>query len=256
MLVAIRNDERGGGAVTSQATQAGPSARRKRRGLFARLASGLTSLAGITTAIATIATSVSALLGVWVHHQDQQLQQAHAQVSHQAVQIAQLRQKATSPATQTPSPAPTPSSTSGAFVSGQGGYLSSLTPTVDYDGHTNGTQVMSAKPYPNSVLFSCDGGSGQPDIAYNVAGTTAFTAEIGIPDDMSNATDVVATLTFSNESGQQVGKPVQVSLGHPVSLSLNIKGITQLGVTCNGLDQENNQPTTGFEVALGSAAVS
>ncbi|MGH3169696.1 MAG: hypothetical protein ACRDN0_27930, partial [Trebonia sp.] len=241
-------------AVTSQATQTGPTTGRKRRGLFARLASGLTSLAGFMTAIATIAASVSAILGLYVHHQGQQLQQAHTQVSHQAQQITELRQKVTTTA---PSPATTPSPGPGAQVSGQGNYLSSMTPTVNNSGYNNGAQVMSAKSYPSSVQFSCVGGSAsQPDIAYNVAGKTTFTAEIGIPDDTSNATDVVATLTFSDESDQQVGKPVQVSLGHAVNLSLNIKGVTQLGITCNGIDQANNQASSQFEVALGSAAVS
>ena len=248
--------------MTSQATQTNPAAGRKRRGFFARLTSGLTSLAGFMTALATIMTSASAILGLVVHHQSQQLQQAHAQVSHQAQQITQLQHKVTTSTstprtTTTPTPAATPSSGPGAQVTGQGNYLSSLNPTVDNAGYDNGAQVMSAKSYPNSVELSCSGGSAsQPGIAYNVAGNTTFTAEIGIPDNMSNATDVTATITFSDESGQQVGKPVQVSLGHPASVSLNIKGITQLGMTCNGVDDANNQSTSGFDVALGSAAVS
>jgi hypothetical protein len=206
------------------------------------------------TALATIATAASTILGLVVHHQGQQLQQAHATVSHQAQQITQLQKKVTTPA---PAPSTTSSSPPGASVSGGGSYLSSMTPTVDTAGYTNGAQVMSAKSYPNSVLFYCSSGSAsQPGIAYNVAGDSTLTAEIGIPDDMTNVTDVVATLTFSNDAGQQVGKPVTVSLGHPVSFSLDIKGVTQLGITCNGLDEATNQATDSFEVALGSASVS
>lgn len=60
-------------------------------------------------------------------------------------------------------------------------------------------------------------------------------------------------MTFSNESGQQIGKPVEVSLGHPVKLSLPIGGVTQLGLTCNGRDRRTSEVANGFKVTLGDA---
>src|ERR1035441_6480232 len=60
-------------------------------GSLSRVASWMASFAGITTAVATIMTSASAVLGLLVHHQSVQLQQAHATVSQQARQIHALK---------------------------------------------------------------------------------------------------------------------------------------------------------------------
>ena len=136
-------------------------------------------------------------------------------------------------------------------------YLSDLTPTVDNGNLFTGQQVITAQPYPKSILFACNGGSGnQPEEAYDVAGNSTFTAEAGIPDNMQNATDVIATITFSNESGQQIGTPVQVSLGHPIKVKLSIGGVTQLGMTCAGRHASTSQAVYDFQVALGNSGVS
>lgn len=228
-------------------------------GFFTGLSSWMTSFAGIITAIATITTSSSAVLGVLFHHQAVQLQQARATVSQQARQIHALKYSATwQPSAPAASSTPVAnSSPDPASVMGAAHYLSDLTPTVDNSGVYTGQQVIEAQPYAKSISFYCNGGSGnEPDEAYDVAGSTTLTAVAGIPDNMQNATDVVATITFSNESGQQVGKPVQVSLGHPVRVKLNIGGVTQLGLTCNGRDARTSQAVSDFEVAFGDAGVS
>ena len=222
-------------------------------GFSSKVSSWMTSFAGIVTAIATLMTSASAILGVLFHHQAAQLQQARATVSQQARQIQVLRGSAPA-ASATPVADSTPNPASLISIAH---YLSDLTATVDNSGLNTGQQVIDAQPYAKSVAFYCGGGSGsEPDLAYDVAGSTAFTAVAGIPDNMQNATDVVATITFSNESGQQVGKPIQVSLGHPVRVKLNIGGVTQLGFTCNGRDARTSQAASSFEVTLGNAGVS
>jgi hypothetical protein len=220
--------------------------------------SWLTSFAGITTAVATIMTSCSALLGLVVHHQAAQLQQAHATVSQQAVQIHVLKKTVARQSVSTASAAPVAaSSPSDAPLTSVAHYLSDLSPTVDNGALYTGQQVIAAQPYAKSILFYCNGGSGaEPDEAYDVAGSSTFTAMAGIPDNMQNATDVIATITFSNESGQQIGTPIQVSLGHPVKVRLSIGGVTQLGVTCNGRNARTSQATSSFAVALGDAGVS
>ena len=227
-------------------------------GIGSRVTSWLTSFAGITTAIATIMTSCAALLGLVVHHQSAQLQQAHATVSQQAVQIHALQVTAARQSAPTASAAPVAaSSPSDAPLTGVAHYLSDLTPTVDYGALYTGQQVIAAQPYAKSIWFSCNGGNGaQPDEAYDVAGSSTFTAVAGIPDNMQNATDVIATITYSNESGQQIGTPIQVSLGHPVKVKLSIGGVTQLGMTCNGRNARTSQAADGFQVALGDAGVS
>ncbi len=223
-----------------------------------KASSWMTSFAGIVTAIAAIATSASAVLGLLFHRQAAQLQQARTTVSHQAQQIHNLTQSAARRPSAGASASPAGSSASGAAPAiNVAHYLSDLTPTVDNPGVDTGQQVIKANLYPKSIAFDCDGGYGnQPDEAYDVAGSTLFTAVAGIPDNMPDATGAIATITFSNEAGQQVGKPVQVSLGHPVTVKLNIAGITQLGLTCDGRDARTSQAASGFQVALGNAGVS
>lgn len=225
-------------------------------GLLSRIAAGMTSFAAITTALATIMTSATAILGVVVHRQATQLQQAHAQVSHQAQQITKLRVQASSAASHhTGKAAPTPGSDAS---SSPLHYFSNMNPTVDNPGVQNGQQVIGATPYVNTITFSCEGAqNGQPDEAYDVAGSSTFTAEVGIPDNMQGATDAIATITFSNESEQQIGKTVQVWLGHPVSVSMDVTGVTQLGITCDARDRRTNQDEDGnFDVSLGNAGIS
>ncbi len=226
-------------------------------GFFSKMSSGMTSFAGIATAIATIMTSVSALLGLYAHHQAAQLHQAHVTVSQQARQIHSLKASVTQGPSDAASASPSPSRQSGALLGNVAHYLSALQPTVNNAEVFAAQQVIAAVPYPKSIAFYCEGGSGdQPDEAYDVAGSTTFIAEAGIPDNMQGATDVIATLTFSNESGQQIGSPIQISLGHPVDVKLSIGGVTQLGITCNGRDARTSQATTNFQISLGNAGVS
>jgi cell division protein FtsL len=238
-------------------TEYRPHRKEKKDGLIKRAGAGLTSLAGITAAIATITTSTAAVLGVVVHSKNTQLQQAQAQVSsqaqqiqHQAKQIQQLQQ---TPATPTVSPSPTTVPT----ITDASHYLSNKTATVDNADLGTGQVVISANPYVNSITFNCWGQqSGQPDEAFDVAGSNTFTAVLGIPDDTQNATGLIATITFSNESGQRIGQQVQVSLGHPANVTLDIKGVTQLGMTCDGRNRQTSQTASDFGVAFGDAAVS
>lgn len=227
------------------------SRRKDSGGVLSRISSGMTSLAGITTAIATITASTTAILGVAVHRQATQLDQAHQIVSVQRQQIHELRTQTAPQATNSPTPTGT---TGGASTGSVAHYFSKMNPTVNNALVETGQQVIAAQPYVNSISFGCDGGDGdQPDEAYNVAGNRMFTAEVGIADNSEDATNVIATVTFSNESGMQIGQPVEVSLGHPIKLSLDIGGVTQLGMTCNGRDRRTSQNANGFNVTLGDA---
>jgi hypothetical protein len=217
----------------------------------------VTSVAGIATAMATIMTSVTAALGVVIHRQATQLQQAHQQVSQQAHQIHVLQSNRAVQYAATPAPSATTSPDPSPGLNGVAHYLSNLTPTVDNQSVQNGQEVIAAVPYPNSIAFVCNGSyGGRPAEAYDVAGNTVFTADVGLADNTGNVTGVVATVVFSNEAGQELGKPVQVSLGHPKKVTLNISGLTQLGMTCNGRDAQTGQTVYNFDVALGDAGIS
>jgi hypothetical protein len=227
-------------------------------GFLSKVASWMTSFAGIITAIATIMTSASAVLGLLIHQQSVQLQQAHSTVSQQARQIHALKHSAPRrppvPAASVPSTAASPPSA--ARLTSVTHYLSDLTPTVDNGNVFTGQQVIAAQPYPKSILFPCNGSpGGQPREAYDVAGSRTFTAEVGIPDNMQNATSIIATVIFSDESGRQIGRPVEVSLGHPIKVRLSIGGVTQLGMTCAGRNVSTNQAVYDVEVSLGNAGI-
>lgn len=222
-----------------------------------RLGTAVKSFGGFMTALAAIATAVATILGLVVHHQSAQLADIRVTVSQQAQQIHQLK------VSTSPQPAATPTGNGGtqtgpspAQLPSGSHYISDLTATVNNSVADHGQAVMIAKPYPNSVSFYCEGPDGdQPDVAYDVAGSTTFTSVIGIPDNMSGATNVIATVTFTDQAGQRVGKPFQVSLGHTVTVNLNISGVAQLGMTCIGRDARTDQTETSFQVAMGDAHI-
>jgi hypothetical protein len=100
------------------------------------------------------------------------------------------------------------------------------------------------------------GGNGQPTEAWDVAGSTTFSATVGIPDNTEDATGDDAELTFASQDGTKLAKTITVSLGHPASVSFSISGVTQLDVTCNGVEASTGQQDSGLYVALGNASAS
>jgi hypothetical protein len=220
---------------------------RQRKGFLGWFLSVMKSIAGIATALATIATAVAGILGLRVHEQAAQLQQIRVIVKQQAQQIQQLKGQ---PGGQRGSATPAGS------LPSAGRYLSDTTAVNDFGLLQTGQQVILDKQYPKSLAFDCDGGNGAlPDEVYDVSGSTTFTAEAGIPDNMSNATGVIATVTFTDQSGQPVGSPVPVSLGRPAKITLSMTNVTQLGMTCVGRDAHSGQTASNFQVALGDARV-
>jgi hypothetical protein len=224
----------------------------RREGFGGRVSGWLSSLNGILSSIAGILAATVAILGLFVHHQATQLKQAHDTVHQQAQQIKQLQHD--------PAPSPTMATTAPrpAAVGNIAHYLSDLTPTVNYASYDNSQAVISGQSYPSSFEFSCEGtvNGDKPDEAFDVSPYTTFTAEVGLPDNEQNVTGVIATIVFTDQDGRQLGKPVNVSLGQPRSVTLNIAGVTQLGLTCTGRDEHTSQTAYGIQVALGNAGIS
>lgn len=217
-----------------------------------RLARWLTSFSGI---LASIATIVAAGASVLAAHQTSRVNQLTVVVRQQQQQLRHAHgQSAATP--NRSSTGGTSSSSQGALPAG-GIYLSATQPTVDDADLKTGSQTMSAKAYPDSDTFYCFGpqGNGQPDEAFNVAGHSQFKAEVGIPDNTSNATSLDETVIFANQAGAQLIKPIVVSLGHPAAVTLNISGVTQIEVSCSGTNTENQQPENSNVVTLGNAFV-
>jgi hypothetical protein len=226
--------------------------KKKRRGL----ARWLTSFSGI---LASIATIVAAGASVLAAHQTSRVNQLTVVVKQQQQQIQQARHRTTSGSGSSGSPSNGGASgaSGGALPSG-GVYLSAMQPTVNNANLSTGSQTMSAKAYSDSSTFYCFGpqGGGQPDEAFDVAGHSLFKAEVGIPDDAANATSLDETVTFANQTGVQLIKPVVVSLGHPATVELNISGVAQLEVSCTGTNTQNQQQENSNMLTLGNAFVS
>jgi hypothetical protein len=213
--------------------------------------------------LASTATIVAALAGAFAAHQTSKVDQLNLTIRDKNIVINQVSSqlasvKASAAANPSPSTSAPSTSISGGAPAGGGAYLISLQPTVDNAEEQTGLQVMSAANYPDSVTFYCEGpqGNGQPDEAFNVAGHSVFKAVVGIPDDAPIATSVDETITFTNQAGAQLSKPVTVSLGKTATVQLNISGVTQLGMTCTGLNTQTQQQDNSNVVTLGNASVS
>jgi hypothetical protein len=229
--------------------KAGSGRSRKRRSK-SRFGSWLTSFSGI---LASVATIVAALASVVAAHQTSRVDQLTVVVKQQR---QQLQASAAKPAAARSAAVPS-NSVGGAALTG-GAYLSALQPTLDDASLQTGPQTMSSTAYQDSVTFDCDGpgGNDQPDEAFDVAGHTLFRAVVGIPDNAQDATNLNETITFANQSGTQLMKPVVVSLGNPAVVRLNISGVTQLEVICSGTNSETQAQDNGNQLTLGNANIS
>jgi len=232
------------------ATQQNLTSRKKKRRGIARW---LTSFSGILASVSTIAAAGASVVAA---HQTSRVNQLTIVIRQQNHQLKQARQHAsTGPGTS--APAGTSGASGGALPAG-GVYLSAKQPTIDNAYLGTGPQTISAQNYPDSITFSCYGqqGNGQPDVAFDVAGHSAFRALVGIPDNATDATSLDETVVFANQAGVQLIKPVIVSLGHPAVVHLDTSNVTQLEVTCTGVNTQNQQQENSNVVTLGNAFVS
>jgi hypothetical protein len=206
--------------------------------------------------LASLATIVAAGASVLAAHQTSRVDQLTIVVKQQQQQLKQAHKHGDS-ASGSPTTGGRSGSSGGALPSG-GVYLSATQPTVDNAYFSTGSQTMSAKAYADSFSFDCYGpqGNGQPDEAFDVAGHSIFKAQVGIPDNAANATSLDETVIFANQAGIQLTKPIVVSLGHPAAVTLAISGVTQLEVTCTGVNTQNQQQDNGNALTLGNAFVS
>jgi hypothetical protein len=237
----------------SESAQGGKEpGRRKKKG---RLAGWFTSVTGVFASIATIVAAVASVLAA---HQTARVDQLTIVVHQQQQQLAKSQQTASKTGQDTGTGPTPPSGASGGASSPDSAYLSALQPTVDNGVFATGSQIMSARSYADSVTFECipADGSGQPAEAFDVAGHSVFTAVVGIPDNTSDVTSVNETVVFANQSGTALMSPVTVSLGHPATVRLNISGVTQLAITCTGIDTQSQQGDNGNPVTLGNAQIS
>jgi hypothetical protein len=170
------------------------------------------------------------------------------------------------PTTSTPTP-PGPTDTSTGGPSGSGSesqsagpgagpagritYLDSLRPV---DGYYDANPInLSGKRYPRSVGFYCS----SPTYSYvewNVAGSQEFRATIGIADNTSDAFGRIVEMIFYDQDGHQLGKTVDVSVGHPVPVTLPLTGVVHMRVVCSARDAKTSAETRVYG-AMGDALI-
>ncbi len=155
-----------------------------------------------------------------------------------------------SPTEDSPSPSttdsatdPSPSDTSGtdgvpSLAPGSITYLDSVNPV---NGGYNTTAVSFAgKRYPRSVSMVCEDATSRY-IEWNVAGAQTFKTVVGVGDDTSDAFGNIAEMIFYDQDGHQLGKAVDVSVGHPAAVTIPLQGIVHVRVTCSGRNAKTNE---------------
>jgi hypothetical protein len=115
----------------------------------------------------------------------------------------------------------------------------------------SGPVNFNNKTYENSLSVTCP--QGGTDLAYDVDGASFLNATIGIPDNAQNAAGVTTTVTFfKNGPSTQLAAPINVSVGKPQVIHLDLNGASQLDFTCAAVNNAT-QNSMQLVFALGSA---
>lgn len=137
------------------------------------------------------------------------------------------------------SPAPAPGSTT---------FLDEVTPV---DGSDNSGPVrFASQQYPRSVSMSCYAAK-DDYLQWDVAGSSTFSTTVGIADDAQDAFGAVAQFAFYDQDNRALlPHPVDVSVGHPAPIHLNLANVVNLRVTCAGRDSTTSDQR-GVTASLG-----
>jgi hypothetical protein len=126
--------------------------------------------------------------------------------------------------------------------------LSALTPfSQNVTNFSTAAQQIDGTIYQNSISFTVTQNS---YVTYDVTGYNSLTAVIGIPDDVTDATGDVVSITFSQSDNLQLDS-VTVSPDRPQSIDLNLQGSAQLVITCTAKDSSGQ--VVSVDVAFGNA---
>jgi hypothetical protein len=123
-------------------------------------------------------------------------------------------------------------------------------PTIKYldteeslDGSFDPDAVtFSAQRYPRGISFWCSSATNSR-LQWNVAGYHHFTAVAGIDDKTEDAFGAISEFIFYDQDGRQlVPKPVDVSVGHPHKVTLDLTGVVNLRMTCSSRTAKTDEP--------------
>ena len=114
--------------------------------------------------------------------------------------------------------------------------------------------TFSAARYPRGIMFYCESATSSA-LQWNVAGTTRFQATAGIDDNTPNAYGKIVEFLFYDQDGRKlVAKPIEVSVGHPKKVALDLTGVVSLRMTCAARDGKTNEQRNTY-VAFGDPIV-
>lgn len=121
---------------------------------------------------------------------------------------------------------------------------------------TTGSVQIGTTTYPNSVRFTCGSVvSGPGNVVYNVAGFKFLNTTIGVPNDATNGIGDTMAITFFKDGSTQLGSPLNIVLGQPQTVHLDLQGASQLELQCLPTNNVSNNQVS-MDIALGDATIS
>ncbi|WP_422733291.1 hypothetical protein ACN26Y_20430 [Micromonospora sp. WMMD558] len=128
-------------------------------------------------------------------------------------------------------------------------YLSEY-PAIKNNG-ARGTFSMDGVAYSQSKKVYC--GETPSASVWSVAGYQTMDATIGIADNEKRGLGVIGRMSFRNEDNQDLIPPVDVSLGSPKKVTVQLKGAVQLQIGCVGRERDSGTSQGLFYAVLGDA---
>lgn len=212
----------------------------------------LTSVAGIVTVLASFGLGVGA---------DRVAHSQSPTATQPPVTITVSALPASNTPTLTPSFSSTPSLSSPPPTSADPAKvtkLSAINPiqTKNVSNPIAGSVQVGTATYPNSIRFTCNGAY-PGDVVYNVARFKFLNATIGVPNDARNAAGNTTVITFLKDSSaaQPLGSPLNVAVGQPQLVHLDLQGATQLDIHCVATNNATHSVAI-MDIVLGDAEIS
>ncbi|WP_030442213.1 NPCBM/NEW2 domain-containing protein [Actinoplanes subtropicus] len=101
-------------------------------------------------------------------------------------------------------------------------------------GYDADSVTFAAARHSRGVLFWC-ATHDESKLTWNVAGYQTFTAVAGIDDQTENAIGATVEFLFYDQDGRKLlPKPAEVSVGHAEKISIDLKNVVSLRLTCAG----------------------
>jgi hypothetical protein len=122
--------------------------------------------------------------------------------------------------------------------------LSTLTPITGWALVTKGSRHFGTTTYENSVTISCSG-----SLTYDVVGSKALDAIVGIDNDSADGADASVTVQFIGDDIHLGG--ATVSIDHPQPIHVPLQGKSQLVISCTSTGSGSLDP----EVTLGAPSL-